>query len=141
GYVQKQVDQVVKLIAQLESRQRELNLRTDLYRWLARAVGRDENPAPHATDQRLIELLVGLDFSDRGERAGPMFYGNFQRASSIAQIQDYRDFFTRAAGAFAGNDPGFRWWGDVIGHIDFDPLNQSRTPQTYLAAPLPIASE
>src|SRR5207253_9918320 len=33
------------------------------------------------------------------------------------------------------------WWPAIKGQIDFTPLSQSRSPSTYLAAPLPIASE
>src|SRR5205085_2685952 len=113
AYIGKQIDQLVTLIDQLRARRAQLNQRIDLYHWLARAVGRNDEPDAGATDQRLIELLVGLDLSDHGVRAGPMFWGNFQRASSITQIQDYRDWLTRAAGAFTNAVPAFQWWGDV----------------------------
>jgi ABC-type lipoprotein release transport system permease subunit len=115
------------LVKQLNARRLELNARIDLYHWLADATGRPREPEATQTDARLIELLIGVDLSDRGTRVGPMFFGFFQRISSLPQIQEYRDWFTRVQGDFPA--------------IDLDPLRGARAPSTYLAGPLPLASE
>jgi hypothetical protein len=129
------------LIQQDDARAAELNQRIDLYHWLADAIGREREPDKRATNTRLIELLVGLDLSDRGQRCGPLFFGNFASFSNVTQIQEYRDWFAAAERAFTNHERGSAWWGEVQPLIDFEPLNQSRSPQTYLCAPLAIASE
>jgi hypothetical protein len=115
------------LVKQLNARKAELTGRVDLYHWLADALGRPREPEAKQTDARLIELLVSLDLSDRGTRVGPMFFGFFQRISSLPQIQEYRDWFTRVQKDFTT--------------IDFEPLRGARSPSTYLAGPLPLGSE
>ena len=62
-----------------------------------------------------------------------MFFGFFERASSMGQIQEFREWFDRA--------PQAAWWNNVKNVIDLSPLNQSRAPTTFLAGPLPVASE
>src|SRR5947208_3450761 len=79
------------------SRRRELQTRIDLYQWLAGAIGGDIDPSERTNNSRLIELLVALDFSDRGSRCGPMYFGRYQSVTSISQIQDYKDWFARAS--------------------------------------------
>jgi len=123
------------LARQFDVRKGELNLRIDLYQWLAGAVGRNPDPGKKQTDSRLIDLIVGLDLSDRGSRVGPMYFGYFQRASSMGQIQDFREWFSQQERA------GVDWFKQISKTIDFSPLSQVRAPTTYLAAPMPIASE
>ena len=119
------------LVKQHRARKSELAGRIDLYHWLAVATGRTTEPDEKQTDARLIELLVGLDLSDRSVRCGPMFFGNFQRISAMPQIQEFREWFARQQRE-----------QHVAASIDLDPLvRQNRAPSTYLAGALPLASE
>ncbi len=118
------------LLQQYGARREELNHRIELYHWLAGAEGRTNEPRADQTNARLIELLVGLDLSDRGARVGPMFWGYFQRASSMGQVQDYADWMENHEKEFS---PQLM--------LDFDPLRQQRAPSTFLAGPLSIPSE
>ncbi|HEX3355374.1 MAG TPA: hypothetical protein VHS31_00230, partial [Tepidisphaeraceae bacterium] len=122
--------QTCGLVGQYSARREELNHRIELYHWLADAVGRTNEPAAKQTNARLIELLVGLDLSDRGKQVGPMFWGYFQRASSMGQVQVYADWMEKHEKEFS---PQLM--------LDFDPLRQQRAPSTFLAAPLSIPSE
>src|SRR5205823_4162369 len=79
-----------RLIQQLSSRENDLRERIALYEWLAGRLGKNADPPGRSNDNRLIELLVALDLTDGGSRCGPLFVGEFQRATSISQIQDYR---------------------------------------------------
>ena len=87
-YMRRTIGRLETLIAQHESRERELRQRQELYRWLAGRVGRSTSPHKDASNERPIELLVALDLSDRGVRCGPMFFGQFHRMSAVAEIQD-----------------------------------------------------
>ena len=100
------VDGVVHRLAQ---RHAELSSRADLYRWLAGALGRNPNPGNRANNSRLIELLVALDLSDGGTRAGPLYWGWFQQTPNVNQIQDYRDWFAQQSRALAANRPETAW--------------------------------
>ena len=140
-YTRRTIERLQTLIAQHDSRERELMQRQDLYRWLAGRVGRNASPSKDASNERPIELLVALDLSDRGVRCGPMFFGQFHRMPAIAEIQDYRDWFARTSRAHQQGALDVKWWGDVSRVMDFEPLNQSRAPQSFLGASLPIGSE
>jgi ABC-type lipoprotein release transport system permease subunit len=129
------------LIAQLQQRRAQLQERIDLYQWLAGRVGRNISPIERDNSERPIELLVALDLSDGGIRAGPMFYGQFQRTSNMNDIQRFKEWFVALDRAFTKKDPTSAWFGGIRDAIDFEPLNQLRSPQSYLAAPLPIGSE
>ncbi|HSV15070.1 MAG TPA: ABC transporter permease, partial [Tepidisphaeraceae bacterium] len=119
-----------------QSRKDDLQKRIALHDWLA-----DAETGHRDATHRLIELLVGLDLSDHGSRAGPMFLGYFQRASSLPQVQLYNDWFAKLERSFAAHTAGSEWWGAVRGVVDLDTINQTRAPVTYLAGPLPLASE
>lgn len=140
-YVHRTMQRLQTLIAQRSSRQSELRSRQELYRWLAGRVGRNAHPERDATNERSIELVVALDLSDRGVRCGPMFFGQFHRMQQVVDIQDYQDWFTRAARGFAEGRAEARWWGAIRGIMDFEPLDQSRSPQSFLAASMPVGSE
>jgi hypothetical protein len=148
------------LLRQFQARKSELNNRIELYHWLAKAVNRNENPEPGETGSRLIELLIGLDFSDRGTRVGPMFWGYLQHNSAMGQIVEYADWFaklqddpkwktptvaaTPASPLRARGDAGVAATIPLLNShalVDFEPLRQLRAPSTYLAGPLAIASE
>jgi hypothetical protein len=129
------------LIRQDEARRTELQSRIDLYQWLAAALGKSTDPGLRTNDNRLIELLVALDFSDRGARCGPMFIGRYQNFTNISQVQDYRDWFSRQERRFTDKDPAAQWWGDLRGLVDFDPFVGARSPTTWLCAPMAIGSE
>ncbi len=129
------------LLQQYDARRRVLQTRIDLYRWLAGRLGIDPNPDERATDQRLIELMVGLDFSDRGVRVGPMFWGWAERTSQITGIQNFRDWLARTERAAGDQEPAAAWWAGVAPLVDLEPLNQTRTPLTFTAGPIPLPSE
>jgi hypothetical protein len=134
-------EQIEGLLSQHAARRAELTRRIDLYHWLASATGRLAEPDERQTDNRLIELLVALDLSDRGAVAGPMYYGSYQRLSNIAQVQDYLDWLTRTARAHEQHDPKAKWWGEISSAITLAPLAQMQTPPSFLVAPLAIGSE
>ena len=129
------------LLGQYAARRRALQTRIALYRWLAGRLGIDPDPDERSTDRRLIELVVGLDFSDRGVRVGPMFWGWAERSSQITGIQNFRDWFARTERAAGDKDPAAAWWNEVSPLIDLEPLNQTRTPLTYTAGAIPLPSE
>lgn len=130
------------LIQQYGARRRELDDRIALYHWLADAVGRDREPdIRRQTATRLIELLIGLDLTDGGNRVGPMFYGFFQRASGMPQILGYRDWLAGIQQGFEERTTGLEWWGEVRDVVNIETLNQGRLPATYLAGPLATPSE
>ncbi|MGB7160146.1 MAG: hypothetical protein WBD40_18915, partial [Tepidisphaeraceae bacterium] len=131
----------VGLIAQLAGREKELTDRTELYRWLAGAIGRNPNPSERTNNSRLIELLVALDLSDGGSRAGPVYWGWFQRTPNVSQIQDFRDWFAQQDRALAAKKPDAEWLGPLKGVLDFGPLSGAEAPQSYLASSMPIGSE
>ncbi|HRK29487.1 MAG TPA: hypothetical protein PLD59_00300 [Tepidisphaeraceae bacterium] len=125
----------------LNRRKQELTLRMELYTWLAKATGRNPSPAERDVSQRLIELHLGLDLSDGGQRAGPMFLGQAYRTNASVNLQDYRDWASRLQREFE-QDPGpLGWWGDVTRHFDFEPLSQIRSPQSYLCASMALPTE
>ncbi|MGH7215385.1 MAG: hypothetical protein ACREIT_11535, partial [Tepidisphaeraceae bacterium] len=129
------------LVRNYQQRESELRRRIELYEWLAGALGKNKDPDDGANNSRLIELLVGLDLSDRGVRAGPLYLGRYQGTSNISHIQDYRDWFAKLERATWENKPEAEWFTRVRGLVDFEPLNGARAPQTWLCAPIPIASE
>ncbi|MEO6436816.1 MAG: hypothetical protein ABIP55_13790, partial [Tepidisphaeraceae bacterium] len=136
------VEGVEGLLQQHAARKAELESRIGLYHWLADAVGRTREPDKrYQTSTRLIELLVGLDLTDRGTRVGPMFYGFFQRVSSMSQILGYRDWFARVERNFNDKTSGSEWWGGVRDAVNIDTLSQGRLPSTYLAGPLATPAE
>jgi hypothetical protein len=129
------------LLRQYAARKSELNDRIALYQWLASATSRPLDPDESRTDTRLIDLLVGLDFSDRGSACGPMFFGNFQRISGMPQIQEFRDWFTSLERDCDRGVASAQWWRNLKSVINLEPLAQRRLPPTYLAAPMAIPSE
>ena len=148
GYLQRAIARlggdpnVEGLLQQYRARKEELNQRIALYQWLADATGREREPDKRRqTATRLIELLVGLDLTDRGQRVGPMFYGFFQRASGMPQILGYRDWLSGVERAFNENKAGSEWWGSVRDAVNIETLSQGRLPATYLAGPLATPGE
>ncbi|MBA2706500.1 MAG: hypothetical protein H0U59_01675, partial [Gemmatimonadaceae bacterium] len=133
-------DKTPGLVQQHAWRERELRQRVDLYHWLANRLGKTRDPGDRSNQNRLIELLVALDFSDQGVRCGPMYFGRFASWSNISQIQDYRDWFSRRAREFR-DKTGSAWWGSIDQVIDLEPLSGARAPQTWLAAQMPLGSE
>ncbi len=146
-YVRKLIAQIAGdeqsegLLQQHAARRAQLSNRVDLYHWLAEATKRLPEPDERQTDNRLIELLISLDLSDHGTGVGPMYFGAFQRLATIAQIQDYADWFTRTARAFDQHDSRAAWWGNIANSVSFAPLAQMQTPQSFLCAPLATGSE
>ncbi len=85
------------LVQNYTERREQLQDRVDLYHWLANAEGRNPDPEIGSNNQWLIELMVGLDLTDRAYRCGPMYMGRFAHSSTIADIQHYSEWFTGAA--------------------------------------------
>ncbi|MBC8106995.1 MAG: hypothetical protein H7Z14_10435, partial [Anaerolineae bacterium] len=124
-----------ELLQQHAGRKGVLDRRVELYQWLARAIGRNPEPADSDSTSRLIELVVGIDLSDRGTRIGPLTEGNFQRTTSIGDVQDYLSWLNRALRERA------QWFESIRDRVDLEPPNQIRSPQSYLCASMPISTE
>jgi hypothetical protein len=129
------------LIQNLRAREKVLRDRVDLYHWLAKAEGRDPDPDAGESNARLIELLVGLDLSDRGLRVGPMFYGRFATSSTVAEIQDYSEWFTALTRLGRGGKPMPDWVRQVLQVADLEPLTNSLTPTSWMPAAQSIPTE
>ena len=129
------------MLGQLARRRAALQGRVDLYEWLAGRLGRDADPGANDTASRLIEVMVGLDLSDRGVRVGPVFEGMAERTSQIALIQDARDWFTTLQRASRVGEASAAWFAGVAPLVDLEPLNQGRTAVTFTAAPLALPTE
>ena len=125
------------LSQQLAARRDELNRRIDLYQWLADRIGRNRDPSQRNNDERLIELMIGLDLSDVGVRVGPVFWGRLFNTISN-QVQEYREWFEAAAEAGKKDKT---WFTPLAGLIDFEPFKQMRSSLTYLASPLAYPTE
>jgi hypothetical protein len=120
----------------------ELQRRADLYRWLAKALGRNADPQPSDTAATyLLELLVGLDLSDRGYRAGPVTSGRFTRTSTVPDVQHYAEWMTAASNAFAAGDPRAGWFKDVAGTVDLAPLGNALNQNSWMPGTQVIPSE
>ena len=129
------------LLQQYAVRQKELETRQSLYRWLAGLTGRSSSPSIKENNSRVIEMVMSLDLSDAGVRFGPMFQGAFRQTSNIGQIQDYRDWFNGARDLAEKNDPAGKWFADIRNVFDMEPLSGSRSPTSWLCAALPIRTE
>ena len=124
------------LIGDARDRLALLDQRADLYRWLASAEHRDPDPPlVDAADHYLIELLVGLDLTDRGYRAGPITFGRFCRTSTVADVQHYAEWFT----TLATDNPG--WFRDLNGTVDMAPLATALSAVSWMPGTQAIPSE
>jgi len=124
------------LVQEYTARKGELERRVELHQWLAGAEGAKQQG-------RLIELLVGLDLSDRGYRVGPMSFGFFQRAGNgaMGEVSPFTQWMLGRGEDFANHVAGSAWWGKVGGEIDMGPLRGLRSANSFLAGPLPLGSE
>jgi hypothetical protein len=129
------------LIAQCAHREKELGQRIELYGWLSNRLGITREASDRSNQNRLIELLIGLDLSDGGVRWGPMFWGRYLGLTNISQIQDYRDWFNRQQRGFQSGEEPARWWGEIQNRLDIEPLGGLGSPASWLCAPAAIASE
>ncbi|MDB5324805.1 MAG: putative rane protein [Phycisphaerales bacterium] len=128
----------VGLSQQLAARKAELNRRIELYEWLATRVGRGKDPSQRNNDDRLLEMMVGLDITDGGVRAGPIFWGRLFNVQSN-QVQEYREWFEKTAdNAKKGSAD---WFKPLASLIDFEPFKLIRSQATYLAAPVGLPTE
>lgn len=130
------------LSQQFTNRKAELNRRIELYEWLADRIGRNKNPSLRNNDDRLLELMVGLDLTDGGVRAGPIFWGRVFGVQSN-QVQEYREWFEKTAdNAKKATSKGEADWFKAISPlVDFEPFKLIRSPVTYLAAPVGYPTE
>jgi|GEM_PF-840767 len=133
GYLARAIERMELLSAEQAQRRAVLEERIGLFRWLALAVQRDPDPEPRGTNIRLVESIVGLDFSDGGRRVGPMTVGGFLRADSAGAVQDWREWLRRQGKA--------RWMEEARGVLDLDPLDGARSRTTWLCAPMALPSE
>ncbi len=144
------VEGVEGLRQQWQRRKDAMQARIDLYKWLADRVNagtpdqqtaRSDDPNPRYNNDRLIEVMVGLDLSDLGSRCGPMYWGRWAWTSSITQIQTHREWFEKYATLAQKNDPAGEWFKPLSKIVDFEPLKLNRTPMTYLASPIALSTE
>lgn len=107
-----------------------------MHGWLASAEGAKQQGG-------LIELLVGLDLTDRGYRVGPLSFGYFQRAANgaMGEVSPFTQWMLERGEDFANHVAGSGWWGKVSGEIDLGPLRGLRSANSFLAGPLPVGSE
>ena len=129
------------LVQDFALRREQLQDRIDLYHWLANAEGRNPDPQVGSNNEWLIELMVGLDLTDRGYRCGPMDYGRFARSSTVADIQHYSEWFTNAELKYQNGEPNFGWFRDVSGTVDLSPLSNALTPTSWMPGTQSIPSE
>ncbi len=140
------------LIGDAAARLAQLDQRRALYAWLATALGRNADPqVGDATDEYLIELLVGLDLTGPdltgsdpagvGGRAGPVTFGRFARSSTVADVQHYAEWMTAAEAAYAAGDPRAGWYRDVAGTVDLSPLGNALSQVSWMPAGQSIPSE
>ena len=116
-------------IGDVTHRLAELTQRADLYRWLATAEHRLADPQPaDASYYYLLELMVGLDLTDRGYRAGPITYGRFCRSHTNTDVQHYAEWFTNAATA---SPP---WMKDVVPTVDLSTLGSALAQDSWMPA-------
>jgi ABC-type lipoprotein release transport system permease subunit len=129
------------LVQNYTQRREELEDRVDLYHWLANAEGRDPDPQIGSTNEWLIELMVGLDLTDRAFHCGPMYYGSFARSSTIADIEHYSEWFTGAQTKFENGEPNYNWFREVSAKMDLSPLSNSLAPTSWMPGTQSIPSE
>ena len=126
------------LSQQLAARKGDLNRRIELYEWLAGRIGRGKDPSQRNNDDRLLELMVGLDLTDGGVRAGPIFWGRLYGTQSN-QIQEYREWFEKTADNAKKGEAD--WFKPLAKLVDFEPFKLIRSQPTYLAAPVAFPTE
>src|SRR5690606_32614278 len=123
------------LITQYKERQRQLDERISLYRWIAENLKRPTNPRERDTDYRLIEVMVGLDLSDAGVRCGPMYHGQAMWVSSVGLIQNYRDWFISLDRFSKSKKPeevaAVQWYKDLNGRFDVGSVTEGREPPSW----------
>jgi ABC-type lipoprotein release transport system permease subunit len=122
-------------------RREQLEDRIDLYHWLANAEGRNPDPQLGANNEWLIELVVGLDLTDRALLCGPMHFGNFAHSSTIADIQHYSEWFTSAQSKYEEGQANFGWFHDVADKMDLSPLSNVLSPSSWMPGTQSIPSE
>lgn len=144
------------LILQHNKRKAELQARIDTALWLAERTGRWPKdakgnfiePRESDTSTRLMDVVIGLDLSDGGSTVGPMFQGAYLRHSSKQYIVNYSDVFQNLSTALnktpAERKPeeaeAVKWFEPIARSIDFEPLNTSKTPISYIGS-TPLSSE
>ncbi len=131
----------VGLIQSIRQRRELLQDRVDLYHWLANAEGRNPDPEIGANNDWLIELMVGLDLTDRGYRCGPMNYGKFAHSSTVADIQHYSEWFTSAQTRYENGEGNYGWFREVAGTMDLSPLSNALAPNSWMPGSQSIPSE
>lgn len=157
------------LSTQYANRKRELERRIELYEWLARLVNddghtleariiksikrlpavqwvegplpnpRSVNPQERVNDDRLIELIIALDLSDRGVRCGPMYWGRMAAQQTTRELQLHKEWFESIVGT--KSKAGADWYASLAAVLDFDSLTFTRTPLSYLSAPVASPAE
>ncbi len=136
------VDAPGGLIGDDADRLSQIQQRVDLYHWLAIALGRNADPQlSDAADNYLLELLVGLDLTDRGFRAGPVTFGRFARSSTVADVQHYAEWMVAAAAGFEAGDPAYGWFKDVAGTVDLSPLGNALAQTSWMPGTQSVPSE
>jgi ABC-type lipoprotein release transport system permease subunit len=122
-------------------RRERLEDRVDLYHWLANAEGRNPDPELGSNNQWLIELMVGLDLTDRGYRCGPINFGSFAHSSTVADVQPFSEWFSSAQTKYENGEPNYNWFGEVAGTMDLAPLSNVLSPTSWMPGTQSIPSE
>jgi hypothetical protein len=128
------------LLADQDKRLASLKARVSLYEWLADRLKRDRDPNERNTENRLIEVQIGIDLSDGGVRVCPLFQGAFGAASARREMQSYGEVMQSIRRDFQANQPHAAWWKDVADVIDLETLSTARQVNSYVAN-LPLPSE
>jgi len=138
-----QPDHVPGLLEQQQEKQREVQFRVILHRWLTGQLDFPVDGSDRNDKVQLIDLLVGIDLSDGGFRVGPLAFGQFEKQNAVSMIQNYKDWFAEVVeGSSARNDPRFAWFGPLRGVLDLlDPVSNRRSPASWLCASMPTGSE
>jgi hypothetical protein len=143
-YLQRAIDRlgggsVPGLTQQLAARRAELGRRIELFHWLAGNLGRDKEPGLREFNKRLVELMVGIDLSDRGERVGPMFFGKVTGDVALSPLQEHREWFQKVLDK--PDEPRNAWFKPLAPLVTFEPLQHVRTPASFLSAPIGLPTE
>jgi hypothetical protein len=123
----------VGLVAQYDAALNAMWRRQSLYQWLAKALGRDPNPAINSTSQRLLDTVIALDLSDRGVRVGVGHWGQFLRSSGKSSI-DRNGWFATLLADLRDDKGTASWFKPLSAVIDLTTLSTQRTPASFQGA-------
>ncbi len=127
------------MLADIDERRAMLEQRIATYAWFAQETGYGAEADPTARQQRLIELMISLDLSDRGLRLGPVDKGEFDNSGTQNMVGSFRSWFDRQARA-ATDDPG-HWFNGLPVRFDLGSINLRAPTESHMVAPLALPME